>query len=498
MKAVWQRRDKLSLLLTLLSLHVPSFAFVPLAIQSSGSGKSNSSPDKLIRAHEPWAWPDHTPAPDQHQASATKHQQLDRRSLLASAVACATLLANPFDAQAEITKDSIWPLWPALPVAPYARRRTIRKQIADGVWTFDQLIGIYYVHVPIRMTVVRSGDGLLVYAPVAPTKECLKLVKELTDQYGPIKYIILPSVAVEHKVNAGPFARNFPEAEFYVTDRQYSFPVALPSAFLGLPKWTKQLPSSSSLGDTPNIFGEGIEYEVLTVKPGPGSQFQDVALFHKSSKTLLICDAVFATTSEPPAILTEEPEYTRALLFHARESKNDIVVDTPEARRKGWRRIVLLFNFFFPGSGTGNLGLGPIVDALTTPGYKDGWGGWKPFSWKESEVKDFEVFSAGGKPTVLPIIQIILSRGPKEVSEWLAKVTQWKFVRVIPAHLDSPLAIGPKEFAKVFDFVKLGRNKVRFCDQDVSFLRRAEEDFIGFSVYPTKLGVLRGEPCDLG
>ena len=70
-----------------------------------------------------------------------------------------------------------------------------------GVWCFDQLIGIYYVHVPIRMTVVRlEAGGLFVYAPVAPTRECLDLLQPLIDEHGPVKYIVLPSVAVEHKV----------------------------------------------------------------------------------------------------------------------------------------------------------------------------------------------------------------------------------------------------------------------------------------------------------
>ena len=111
---------------------------------------------------------------------------------------------------------------------------------------FDQLIGIYYVHVPIRMTVVAmESGGLFVYAPVAPTKECLALLQELIDQYGPVRNIVLPSVAVEHKVNAGPFARAFPSAEFYAVDQQYSFPIPLPSLFLGLPRWTKPLPRCS-------------------------------------------------------------------------------------------------------------------------------------------------------------------------------------------------------------------------------------------------------------
>ena len=252
--------------------------------------------------------------------SATTSPRLVRRSLLSKAAigAVQALWLRPRQkaALAEITKDSEWPLWPALPVAPYSRRKTIRRELSPGVWAFDQLIGIYYVHVPIRMTVVKmESGGLFVYAPVAPTKECLALLQPLIDQYGPVKFILLPSVAVEHKVNAGPFARAFPKAEFYVVDQQYSFPIPLPSSFLGLPSWTKPLPRSSS---DVNPFGDEFSHEVLTVKPGPGSYFQDVALFHKPSKTVLLCDALLAVTEEPPPILTCDPEYTRALLFHAR------------------------------------------------------------------------------------------------------------------------------------------------------------------------------------
>eukprot|EP00549_Striatella_unipunctata_P015781 CAMPEP_0118705220 /NCGR_PEP_ID=MMETSP0800-20121206/19742_1 /TAXON_ID=210618 ORGANISM="Striatella unipunctata, Strain CCMP2910" /NCGR_SAMPLE_ID=MMETSP0800 /ASSEMBLY_ACC=CAM_ASM_000638 /LENGTH=405 /DNA_ID=CAMNT_0006607341 /DNA_START=751 /DNA_END=1966 /DNA_ORIENTATION=+ len=399
-------------------------------------------------------------------------------SVSGAVVTAGSLTAFPNSANARIGKDSEWPLWIALPVAPYSKRKTIRRNIGPGVWTFDQLIGIYYVHVPVAPTkeclsLLQELTGLLVYAPVAPTKECLSLLQELIDKYGPIKTIILPSVAVEHKVNAGPFARAFPRADFYATDRQYSFPLNLPSLFLGLPPWTKPLPASSRI-DGKSIWGENseFEHEVLTVKPGPGSQFQDVALFHKPSKTLLICDTVFATGIDPPVILTEEPDYTRALLFHARDEKDEVVPDTLENRRKGWRRIVLLFNFFFPGSGVGNLGPGPILQALGTPTTSmDGVDGNRSTNY----------LSDGGKPTVLPIIQIILARGPKEVKNWLNVVTQWNFERVIPAHLDAPLAIDSTQFAQPFQFIATGRNEVRFCDEDVAFLRRAEEGFLSFS-----------------
>ena len=347
-----------------------------------------------------------------------------------------------------------------------------------------------------------NGRGLLAYAPVAPTKECLRLVRELEADHGPVRWIVDPSTAVEHKVNAGPFARAFPDAEFYVTDRQYAFPLNLPGSFLGLPSWTRPLPRTSqgaggALGTEHMWGGNDVEHEVLTVKPGIGSMYQDVALYHRPSKTVLVCDALFAVTQEPPKILTQEEEYTRALLFHARDAKDDIVEDTPDNRRKGWRRIVLLFDFFFPGSGRGDLGPGPVLEALKTPRCKDGWGGWKPFSWGPDEERDFETFSANGKPTVLPIIQIILARGPEEVLRWLGVVAQWDFNSVVPMHLDAPLAMGPSEFRETFKFATSGKNEVRFCDEDVQFLRKAEEGPLNFSVYKSSLGTLRGEPCGL-
>lgn len=455
------------------------------------------------------------------------NQQLSTRRSIFSKAAIATsalVSANtnipllninngPQPAHATITKDSTWNLWTALPVAPYSRRRTIKYNVGKNIWAFDQLIGIYYVHVPIRMTVVAVNQdenddsdtnnekrGLVVFAPIAPTKECMNLMQELIDTYGPVRDIILPSVAVEHKVNAGPFARQYPNANFYICDKQYSFPFNLPNSFLGLPSWTQPLPRSGAgtNGGGDKIFGKDIEHEVLTVKPGIGSMYQDVAMLHKPSKTLLVCDAIFAVNGDPPRILEEEEEYTRALLFHARDTKDEIVQDTTANRRKGWRRIVLLFNFFFPGSGRGDLGLGPIGQALQTPNYKNGWGGWMPFTWGEDEVKDFDRFSNGGKPTILPIIQIILSRGPDEIERWLNVVTKWDFNTVIPAHLDAPLYnVGPKEFEETFSFVKSGKNEVRFCDEDVEFLRKAEEGPLSFSVYKSSLGVLRGEPCDI-
>lgn len=90
-----------------------------------------------------------------------------------------------------------WPFWLAVPLYPYGKRRTLRKEVVkDTIWTFDQLQGILYTVVPIRMSVVkREKGGLLVYAPVAPTRECIRLVKELEAKHGDVKYIILPTAS---------------------------------------------------------------------------------------------------------------------------------------------------------------------------------------------------------------------------------------------------------------------------------------------------------------
>lgn len=50
-----------------------------------------------------------------------------------------------------------------------------------------------------------------VYVPISATNECLQWLQPLIDECGPIRYIVLPSVAVEHKVLAGPYVQKFPK-----------------------------------------------------------------------------------------------------------------------------------------------------------------------------------------------------------------------------------------------------------------------------------------------
>lgn len=113
---------------------------------------------------------------------------------------------------------------------PSAQRATVRREIVPGrIWVFDQVQGLIYVHVPVRMTVVKlDSGGLFVYAPVAPTTECLQLLSEVEKLHGPVRHILLPSVALEHKVFAGAFASARPAAQLWVSSAQYTLPVELP------------------------------------------------------------------------------------------------------------------------------------------------------------------------------------------------------------------------------------------------------------------------------
>lgn len=82
------------------------------------------------------------------------------------------------------------------------------------------------------MTVIKlKSGGLWVHTPIAPTKECLKLLKELD---APVEYIIFPTFAYEHKIFVGPFSRKFPKAKVYVAPNQWSWPISFPPQFFGI------------------------------------------------------------------------------------------------------------------------------------------------------------------------------------------------------------------------------------------------------------------------
>ncbi|KAH8043537.1 DUF4336-containing protein [Aureococcus anophagefferens] len=93
--------------------------------------------------------------------------------------------------------------------------------------------------VPSRMVVVKlsekSGGGLFVYNPIAATRELVSMVRDLEKQHGPVRHVVLGTVAIEHKTYCGVFASKFPKATVWVQPGQYAVPVNLPNPLLGFP-----------------------------------------------------------------------------------------------------------------------------------------------------------------------------------------------------------------------------------------------------------------------
>lgn len=388
--------------------------------------------------------------------------------------------------EVERSADWSWPWWPLLPLYPYGQRRTLRREvIANQIWTFDQMQGIFYVVVPIRMTVIRlAAGGLLVYAPVAPTPECIRLVKELEAIHGEVKYIVLPTVTgLEHKVFVGPFARKFPSAQVYVARNQWSFPLNLPLSWLGFPMGrTHLLPENPA--NAP--FGDEFDYRVLgPVNLGIGP-FSEVALLHRSSKTLLVTDSVVSIPAEPPPIVQLD---SYPLLFHAKESAADAPADTVENRRRGWQRIALFAFYFRP-------------DALKEPEWAHVWQARKqasdrskqayfglyPFAWEPGWQQSFERLSGNGRLVVAPVLQsLIFNRGAQAVLDWADQIGQLAFERVIPCHLEAPIKADGKTFRHAFSFLAPENRSGRggnLPEADFSLLNRISRQLETFRITP--------------
>ncbi|MEM8674550.1 MAG: DUF4336 domain-containing protein [Cyanobacteria bacterium P01_G01_bin.67] len=354
------------------------------------------------------------------------------------------------------SSDYHWQYWATVPIYPYSKRRTIRTEVVkDTIWTFDQLQGIFYVVVPIRMTVIKlETGGLLVYAPVPPTKQCIELVQELVEQHGAVKYIILPTISgLEHKNCVGPFARQFPQATVFVAPNQWSFPLNLPLSWLGLPgKRTKVLPSDSS--QTP--FASEFDYAILGEIDLRLGRFSEVAFFHKRSQTLLVTDLIVSIPEQPPKIIEQD---LFPLLFHARENAQELITDSPENRLKGWQRICL-FAMYFRSSVLEVPSLGKtLADAWRSPNKSpQAYWGLYPFIWKPKWQDAFNQLRCHGRLLVAPILQtLILNRASQETLRWVDKIVNWNFNQIIPCHFAAPVATSPQEFSQAFSFLEPDR-----------------------------------------
>ncbi|MGF1457806.1 MAG: DUF4336 domain-containing protein [Leptolyngbyaceae cyanobacterium] len=387
-------------------------------------------------------------------------------------------------AQSRARAAHAWPFWPVVPLYPYGQRPTLmREVIPDQVWTLDQYQGIFYVVVPIRMTVVKLRPrGLLVYSPVAPTPECIAMVRSLEAQYGPVQYIIqATTTGIEHKVFVGPFARRFPNAQVYAAPYQWSFPLDLPLSWLGLPAQRTHFL-------TPNThfpFSDQFDFAILgPIKLNLGP-FVEVAFFHRETRTLLLTDTLVSVPYEPPAVLSLDPY---PLLFHARDRAEDPIVDTPAARLRGWQRIALFAFFFRPSSLQTPTFRQALRDAQRAPNRsRKAYFGLYPFQWKDNWQSSFKALHGEGRPFVAPVLQtLIFNRNLERVMAWVQQVSRWPFEQTIPCHLDSPITMGSKEFQEAFEAIhpqsKLSDRSLPA--QEFAFLRELDAGLVKRGITP--------------
>jgi len=348
-----------------------------------------------------------------------------------------------------------WGSWFGLPLQPYGRKVTLETEVVkDTVWTHEQIQGTVNVVVPVRQTVIKlKGGGLWVHNPVAPTRELINMMRDLEEMHGPVQHIVLGTLGIEHKYTAGPFSRKFPRAQVWAMPGQYSFPLDLPNAFLGFTVGVQELPFDPA--EVP--WGDEIDYKIL----GPISfqsigGFGETAFFHKKTRTLLVTDSIVKVDDEPPAIVTEDP---RALLYHARDTIEEEVLNTPENRRRGWRRIAQFGLNFLPSS----IDVVPAGKAITDVGKRpksmDKLGGvafgLTPWEWARDDRPSFKALQGG--LLVAPILrELIFNRYPDQVLDWADDVAQWPFTRIIPCHLSNDIKAGPKDFRRAFEFLEAG------------------------------------------
>jgi len=356
---------------------------------------------------------------------------------------------------------------------------TVMRKLADGVFVFDQAYGIpglgVGANIPIRTTVLSlDGGGFLVYNPCNPTSECMNLLASAGLQ--DVRYIVLGTIAIEHKYYGPKWAERFPEADVWISPRTFSWPVDFgPNIpFVGFPlgKKLSKIPKDSAKAPW---SAQGLDHLQITVDYAPRTVFEETVMYHQPSGTFVCTDMLIGLSNEPPEILTKSP-YREGLIYFSRNNALDTVdVSSPATLQDGYQKSTLLLNNINPRSllsvAAGDLTVPEQLGlALQAPQRQLGYSGWYPCNWQDQDSPcatldkrevavqgsksvecrpgwrgEWERLSAGVAGTGMQVPSFVaelqISRDPEAVESFASEIARrWPDMKqVVSSHFSCPL-----------------------------------------------------------
>lgn len=145
------------------------------------------------------------------------------------------------------------------------------RQVTDGVHVMEAPQRFYGLEVGARMTVLDTGDGLLVHSPI-------DVDPAVVEPIGTARWVLCPNKL--HHLYAGRWIE-----------------AGVPAwAAPGLPAKRPDLHFAGTLSTEEHPFGEGVA--ILPMRCF--SMTEEVVVLHRPSRTLLVTDLVFHFTREAP------------------------------------------------------------------------------------------------------------------------------------------------------------------------------------------------------
>ena len=250
-----------------------------------------------------------------------------------------------------------------------------------------------------------------------------------------VAHVVVPTYALEHKIFAKDALKRWRNAKLYTAPGQFTFPIRDLSDEIVFGRRVDGVLEGSDVDARDVPWRDEIEYETLRVGAfdvGSTSQtIYETAFFHKSTKTLIVTDALAQIPIDPP----EANSVDKLLVVSQRSTADPVPEDTPEARRVGWEKTALLVNYFFPEHEE-------LDPSAPRNGDLDG-----------RLARQFQALA--GRLLVPPVVRTLLyAQDPAAVRRWVAAVrARWDFERIVPAHWQAPLPCTPDDFERAFAFL---------------------------------------------